>query len=245
MSSDKPNIVLVVMDTARAKNFSCYGHDRETTPFLDSLAEENVKYENAISQARWTLPSHASMFCGEYISEHRASESMSFSDIDYFQEELSEKGYTNLGVANISFLSSEYDADEMFDDLTHMSNESIFTGLSIDREGFKEKRGLGKYFELLKKTFTEGGKRKIRLLLERVSDHVKDNLLISDSGAEETNRVVKQKLGKLDEEPFFLFLNYTEPHIDYKPPFPYSHKFTDGKFRLKSLLDRSREDMKY
>ena len=63
-SSDKPNIVLVVMDTARAQNFSCYGYERKTSPFLDSLAEENVIYKNAYSQANWTLPSHASMFSG-------------------------------------------------------------------------------------------------------------------------------------------------------------------------------------
>lgn len=42
----KPNIVVLLLDTARRDRVSCYSSDeRETTPFIDSLAADRVKYE--------------------------------------------------------------------------------------------------------------------------------------------------------------------------------------------------------
>ena len=65
----KPNIVLIVMDTARAANFSCYGYPETTTPNIDKIAKEGTLYNYAISPSTWTLPSHASLFTGLYPSE--------------------------------------------------------------------------------------------------------------------------------------------------------------------------------
>lgn len=245
MSSEKPNIVLVVMDTARAESFSCYGNERKTTPFLDDLAEENVKYENAVSQARWTLPSHASMFSGEYISDHLASKDMSFSSIkdDCVQRDLKEKGYTTLGVANIGFLAPEYDADELFDDLTHFAPWSIFSGLELDRSDFMERDGLKKYLDLGFHFLRDGSLEDYWKASKRFGYYFKQLSFLSDSGARETNKVALDKLESLDDdEDFFLFLNYKEPHADYKPPAPFSHKFIDGKFRWRGLLNHCRED---
>ena len=42
-----PNVVLVVLDTLRARNMSLYGYPKGTTPFLDELASESVVFRNA------------------------------------------------------------------------------------------------------------------------------------------------------------------------------------------------------
>ena len=34
------------------------GYRRDTSPFLDSLAGQGVRFVNAFAQASWTLPSH-------------------------------------------------------------------------------------------------------------------------------------------------------------------------------------------
>ena len=73
MKQEKKNIVLIVMDTARARSFSCYGCENETTPFLDRMAEKNVKYEHAISQTNWTLPPHC-LVRGQYEEDFRRFE---------------------------------------------------------------------------------------------------------------------------------------------------------------------------
>lgn len=65
------NVILVVMDSVRAKNTSLHGYRRDTTPFLNSLAEECATiYTQARAPGNWTLPSHVSMFTGYHVTEH-------------------------------------------------------------------------------------------------------------------------------------------------------------------------------
>ena len=68
----RPNVVLLVMDTVRADHLSCYGYGLPTSPRLDALAEVADVYRTARATAPWTLPSHASMFTGEYPFAHGA-----------------------------------------------------------------------------------------------------------------------------------------------------------------------------
>ena len=69
---DRPDVVLVVVDTARRDRFGCYGYGRATTPTIDSLSSEGRLVETMIANAPWTLPSHASLFTGLYPSQHGA-----------------------------------------------------------------------------------------------------------------------------------------------------------------------------
>ena len=69
---NKPNVIIIVADALRADHVSLYGYDKKTTPFLESLADEALVYENMISVSPWTLPSHASLFTGKYPRTHGA-----------------------------------------------------------------------------------------------------------------------------------------------------------------------------
>lgn len=66
-----PDIVVIVLDAARAASVSAYGYDRPTTPHLDAFAADNVLFRHAIAPATWTVPTHASLLTGLYLSEHR------------------------------------------------------------------------------------------------------------------------------------------------------------------------------
>ena len=46
-------VVLVVVDTERADYTGPYGSRWPTTPWLDEIAREGVKFENAFAPARW------------------------------------------------------------------------------------------------------------------------------------------------------------------------------------------------
>ncbi|MDR7418493.1 MAG: sulfatase [Armatimonadota bacterium] len=72
MPDRRPNLLLIVLDTARRDRFGCYGYGDSTTPHLDALAEESLVFEHMISTAPWTVPSHASLFTGLYPREHGA-----------------------------------------------------------------------------------------------------------------------------------------------------------------------------
>jgi arylsulfatase A-like enzyme len=72
MAERRPDIVLVVFDTARRDRFGCYGCPEPTTPTTDSLASAGLVADTMIANGPWTLPSHASLFTGLYPSEHGA-----------------------------------------------------------------------------------------------------------------------------------------------------------------------------
>jgi arylsulfatase A-like enzyme len=70
VTQDLPNVVLIVLDTARRDRFGCYGNAGPTTPTVDSLARDGMLVRSMIANAPWTPPSHASLFTGLYPSQH-------------------------------------------------------------------------------------------------------------------------------------------------------------------------------
>jgi arylsulfatase A-like enzyme len=69
---DRPNLLLVTLDTTRADHLGCYGYTRPTSPHLDALADEATVYTRAVAPGTWTLPSHASLFTGKCPTSHGA-----------------------------------------------------------------------------------------------------------------------------------------------------------------------------
>src|SRR5262249_126880 len=67
-----PDVVLVVLDTVRARNLSLYGYTRETSPDLAAIAKDGTLFLAATSPAPWPLPSHPSLFTGRYPASHGA-----------------------------------------------------------------------------------------------------------------------------------------------------------------------------
>ncbi len=65
-----PNVLLLVVDCLRADHLSLSGYERETTPSIDALAAESVRFTRTISQASWTRPSLPTILTGLYPSEH-------------------------------------------------------------------------------------------------------------------------------------------------------------------------------
>ena len=60
----EPNVVVIVIDTLRADRLPCYGGPSETAPFLASLAEQSLVFDNAWAASSWTAPATASIFTG-------------------------------------------------------------------------------------------------------------------------------------------------------------------------------------
>ena len=69
----RPNVVLIVLDTTRADVLSAYGYPKTTSPALDALAAEGALFEQAMTTDFWTLPAHASLLTGEYPRIHQAT----------------------------------------------------------------------------------------------------------------------------------------------------------------------------
>ena len=68
----RPNILLITVDTLRADHLSCYGYHLKTSPIIDELARDGVRFENAYSPIPLTGPSHTSLFTSRFPQEHGA-----------------------------------------------------------------------------------------------------------------------------------------------------------------------------
>ena len=60
----RPNIILLMADQMRGDCLGIAGHPDVKTPFLDALAAEGVRYENAYSACPTCVPARASLYTG-------------------------------------------------------------------------------------------------------------------------------------------------------------------------------------
>ncbi len=178
-----PNIVLLVIDTARADRFPWSGYDRPTAPMLAAFAREGTVYTQAFSPAPWTVPAHASLFTGQYPSLHRTDcGSLRLPDgAVTLAESLRETGYRTLGYTANPWIGRTYNFDQGFE-----------TYVEVWRDVPKEGEDAGAALT------TE---KAIRFLRWREQ---------SPEG---------------QRRPFFLFVNYFEPHLPYRPPDPERARF--------------------
>src|SRR5688500_1301901 len=51
---NRPNVVLLTLDTLRADRLGCYGHNGHLTPNIDRLANSGIRFDQAISGGCWT-----------------------------------------------------------------------------------------------------------------------------------------------------------------------------------------------
>ncbi|MCX6569016.1 MAG: sulfatase-like hydrolase/transferase [Candidatus Aminicenantes bacterium] len=93
---EKPNVILVTMDTTRADHLPAYGYSGVETPVLDSLARRGVVFEQAATAAPLTLPSHSTIMTGMYPTYHgvRVNGNTALSDEQTtLAEVLASRGY--------------------------------------------------------------------------------------------------------------------------------------------------------
>lgn len=233
----KPNIVLIVMDTARAKDISCYGYEKETTPFLDELAERSIKFERCIPQSPWTLPSHASLFSGKYPHEVGVQcNGDSFSYGENLGEMLRNKGYNTIAISNNGYISSDFGMDLGFDRFVFNPINTLFEDadtweeITDTAQASKYSSNWEKFVDFSKKCLRKlDGKSVLNAAFYLLTNGVY-RFLEGDDGAEMTFQKVKDM--QL-EQPFFLFINYVEPHSTYTPPKDFAKKYTTPEEREK------------
>lgn len=201
-SANAPNVLLLVLDTVRAKNMSLYGYDRETTPHLDRWAEQGVVFDQAMAPAPWTLSSHASMFTGRWTFELNTGWFSPLNDTyQTLGEVLTARGYNTAGfAANLSYCTFKHGLDRGF---IHYEDFPISPGQVVLSSSLGRALGTNStirnllgYHELLN-----------RIHGEAINEHF---LAWHDDHG---------------DRPFFAFLNYFDAHEPYLPPPPFHGAF--------------------
>jgi arylsulfatase A-like enzyme len=113
----RPNIILISIDTLRADHIHGLGYDRETTPMLDRLIQRGSAFSTAVSNAPWTLPSHASMLTSLYPHTHGlTSEPLALNEkVETLPILLNRAGYKTAGVTTMPHLSPRHGFNRGFD----------------------------------------------------------------------------------------------------------------------------------
>jgi arylsulfatase A-like enzyme len=115
-TAERPNIVLVVIDTLRADHLGTYGYPLPTSPNIDRWARERgVVFEQAIAAAPTTLPSHASMFTGLDALRHGANHEPVSPELTLVAERLRAAGYSTAAATGGGFLHPRYNLFQGFD----------------------------------------------------------------------------------------------------------------------------------
>ncbi len=68
------NVLLICVDTLRPDHLGYNGYARNTSPTIDKLALEGVRFEKGYSASGWTLPSMATILTGLYPKDHLATD---------------------------------------------------------------------------------------------------------------------------------------------------------------------------
>ena len=126
MSEDRPNIVLVTVDSLRADHCGFHGYEKDTTPNLDAMAEDGLVFENAIAPGPATPESMPVIFTGEWPVE-RGEESESelrarrerirthMQARETLPERLQRLGYQTAAFTPNPFTSRHFGFDQGFD----------------------------------------------------------------------------------------------------------------------------------
>ena len=202
-AAERPNVLVLVLDTQRADHLSSYGYERPTTPRMDRLAAQGALFENAFASSSWTLPTHASLFTGRYPQEHRAGV-MRRPWLDgrfpTLAEVLRASGYATGGfVANGFWCGRQTRLHRGFiryEDFYHSLGDAV-ARTSLGRRLAYD---YGPRFGFID---VPGRKR-----------------------AELVNAQFLRWVNQVGDRPFFAFLNYFDVHGPLLPPAPYAGRFS-------------------
>jgi arylsulfatase/arylsulfatase A len=121
---ERPNVLLVVLDSVRAGNVSHLGYEAETTPFLERFADRALTYRQARAPGTWSLPSHVSVFTGRSVPDHSVHVTDRLEPGHTVFEELGEQGYeTGVFSSNVYITDHPVGIGDAFDTVCGVPSE--------------------------------------------------------------------------------------------------------------------------
>ncbi len=119
MLRDDPdlNLLFILIDTLRADRLSCYGYERPTSPNIDALAANGIRFANQMSQSSWTKCSMASLWTGLYPASTgvtRSPQAVS-EEARMPAEILAEAGFRTAGIWRNGWISPSFGFSQGFE----------------------------------------------------------------------------------------------------------------------------------
>lgn len=114
----KLSVLLISIDTLRADALGVYGNARVSTPWIDRLASQGVRFEQARAHNVVTFPSHANILSGLYPLVHGVRDNTGFrfpAGTPTLATRLKERGFETAAFVSAFVLDSRFGLDRGFD----------------------------------------------------------------------------------------------------------------------------------
>lgn len=111
----QPNIVIFMLDAARADHFGIYGYERPTTPHIDAFAQTATRYTRAIAEGSFTFASASALFSG--LPPHRTGLLKARrlgNDLVLFAEVAQRAGYRTRAYSENPYVTAAFGFDRGF-----------------------------------------------------------------------------------------------------------------------------------
>jgi uncharacterized sulfatase len=255
---EQPDIIFIVLDTQRADRLGCYGRQQAFTPNLDQFAAEGVLFEQAISPAQWTIPSHASMFTGLYPTAHQVTQSSQSLSAErpHLAELLRDSGYQTVAFCNnplVGILNNGFKRGFQ----TFYNYGGAIPSMPSDSSTLPRplRRLLEMYTQFLRRisypiqNFFGQSDLAFRLSLNpwftpiwsRVANFKGQN----ERSVRDLTHYLQVREEKGVERPLFLFLNLMETHLPFTPPAEFIDKavpYLRGSKEARTIMRRWNRD---
>ncbi|HKB78862.1 MAG TPA: sulfatase-like hydrolase/transferase [Thermoanaerobaculia bacterium] len=116
--SQRPNVLIITIDTLRADHLGAYGYGLAHTPNIDRLATQGLLCTDDVASAPLTMPSHTSIFTGLFPPAHGVRDNGAYALGDgavTLAERLRDAGYTTHAFVSAIVLSRRYNLNQGFE----------------------------------------------------------------------------------------------------------------------------------
>ncbi|MED5369990.1 MAG: sulfatase [Myxococcota bacterium] len=127
--ADKPNVLLIMVDTLRADYLAPYDSKwAGTQPTIEALAADSVVFEQAHANSSWTRASFANVYTSMVPSSHSTALKSSRlpGDVVTLAEVLQEGGYATGGLPNNTNVTSTFGFGQGFDHYPYLAPNMPF-----------------------------------------------------------------------------------------------------------------------
>jgi arylsulfatase A-like enzyme len=207
-SPRRPNVLLIMTDQHRKDAIGAYGNPAIKTPNLDALATGGVRFENCWVQHAACMPSRASIFTGRYPMAHRVrSNGVPLPEHETTMAHVfAQNGYRTGGAGKFHFIPHYPYRSPLPTMQTHSGPYYGFQEFHLGEDGRS-----GEHWEWIQRNHPEYHKvPDDKIPLELHNSHWSASHTIDF-----IRRCTKQN------EPFFAFCSFVDPHHRYNPPAPY------------------------
>ena len=137
VTSPRPSIVLITLDTFRADHVGAVRGGRPLTPALDGLARSGVRYTRAITASPLTLPAHCTLMTGVDPPAHGVHDNGASAlpaDVATLASVLSARGYATAAFVSSRVLDRRFGLDRGFD-----LYDDAMTAELVGEQGYPER----------------------------------------------------------------------------------------------------------